>query len=82
MRKPEKRQAIIENVMKNKNSIALGELLEISDLLYRYMDNNEYQSITDEEYDRISLIGTILHLKDATRLRRRRQVANAMENRR
>ncbi len=82
MRKPEKRQAIIENVMKNKNSIALGELLEISDLLYRYMDNNEYQSITDEEYDRISLIGTILHLKDATRLRRLRQVANAMENRR
>lgn len=82
MRKPEKRQAIIENVMKNKNTIALGELLEISDLLYRYMDDNEYQSITDEEYDRISLIGTALRLKDATRLRRLRQVANAMENRR
>lgn len=82
MRKPEKRQAIIENVMKNKNTIALGELPEISDLLYRYMDDNEYQSITDEEYDRISLIGTALRLKDATRLRRLRQVANAMENRR
>ena len=57
------REAITEINKKNKNSCALKELYEISELFCRAFDTELYETLTDKEHALLYCIRAVLHME-------------------
>ncbi len=66
--KGELRQAIIENVNAIKDSVALKEMCILSDILRREYDENEFKTLTDNEWDVIAILNNIISYRDSKEL--------------
>lgn len=81
MKRTEIRQQITESAGKIKNNIILNEILQISELMRRTMDEKEYMEVSEPEWDKRVLIRAVLNMDDPRRIRNLRAIADGMERR-
>lgn len=58
------RQAIYYEVCRTKNTLVLRDLYAMSDLFRRWSDDKEYDTLSEDDYKRISIIRDALHCPD------------------
>lgn len=81
MKRTEIRQQITESAGKIKNNIILNEILQISELMRRTMDEKEYMEVSEPEWDKRVLIRAVLNMDDPRSIRNLRAIADGMERR-
>ncbi len=79
--KRELRQAIIENINAMKNSMVLKNIYILSDILRRGYDEKEWETLTDNEWEVITLFNEIIYHKDSRKLHSVSVFANCFLNR-
>lgn len=79
--KRELRQAIIENINATKNSVVLKNIYILSDILRRGYDGEECETLTDNEWEVLTLFNEIIFHKDSRKLRSVSVFVNGFLNR-
>ena len=77
-----KNAELVQQLMQNAGKLSktrLEQLYKIIELFCRAEDPKDYKGVTDAEWEKVSLIGCILSLNDARRLRCLRIIASQME---
>lgn len=74
------REEISRNAGRIRSRIVLEKLSQVSDLYQRKMSRTDYKTMTEEDYDRASIIDAALEL-NGTRLRNLRFIARDLEER-
>ena len=72
------RKEITESVNKIKNNYYLSELLELSEIFRKISDDKEYKSVSDTEYEKASVINTIMKMDNSKHIGNVRAVAEAL----
>lgn len=75
----ELRDQIASNAKRNKNKIVLQKLAIISDLLRRMYDDEDYKTLSDEEWTQGTIILDVIQIQNPKHLNYIKYFINGME---
>lgn len=72
------REEIAQNVRQTRYKTFLKDVCVVSDLMRRACDSIEHTTLTEEEWNKVSIINNIVNIEDPRRLRLMQRIGSEM----